>query len=140
MRDTSVQLLVRLVREYRRILEKRRTFNSALSKCVRSPCFEGRKSDPSVVPLPVDRLVEFSVFKICGPNLWDRCSYVERKSLTFAFFTCAVCFAFHLGLIIPLSTEAFLQVFGKFFARRGTSCFIYCDNGADLREAQVSLK
>jgi len=89
-----------------------------------------------VVPLPADRLMEVSVFKICGPNLWGRCSYVERKSLTFAFFTCTVWSAVHLELIISVSTEAF----GRFIARRGRAFVIYCDNGTDLREAEVSLK
>lgn len=139
-RHAGVQLLLRLVREYSRILERRRTFKPAISKRVRFRWFEGRKIDPAVALLPADRLMEVSVFKICGPTLCGGCSYLERKSLTFSFFTCAVCGAVHLDFIISLSTEAFLQVSGRFIARSGRSSVIYCDNGTDLRRAEVSLK
>jgi hypothetical protein len=65
---------------------------------------------------------------------------VERKSLTSAFFTCAVCRAVHLEMIFSLSTEAFLQVVGRSIARRGRSSVICCDNGTNLRRAEISLK
>jgi hypothetical protein len=70
----GVQLLLYLVRQYSRILERPRIFKSAISKCVRCRCFEGRKSDPVVFPSPADRLIEVSVFKIYVPNLWGGCS------------------------------------------------------------------
>jgi len=101
----GVQLLLRLVREFCRILERRRTFKSAISKCGRCRCFEGRKPDPALAPLPTDRLTEASVFKICGPNLCDRCFYVEMKSNIFEFFTCPVFRAVHLELITSVSTK-----------------------------------
>jgi len=123
----GVQLLLRLVREYCRILQRRRTFKSAISKCVRCRCFEGRKPDPAVVPLPADRLTDVSVFKICGPTLCGWCFYVDRKILTFEFFTCAFCLAVHLELITSLSTEAFLLAFGRFVARKGRA-WTWCLN------------
>jgi hypothetical protein len=63
----------------------------------------------------------------------------EKKSYI-CIFTYAVCRAVRLELITSLSTEAFLQVFGRFVARRGRASIIYWYNGTDLREAEVSLK
>jgi len=134
--SAGVQLLLRLVREYCRILERRGTFKSAISKCVRCRCFEGRKPDPAVAPL----LTEASVFKICSLTLCGRCFCVERKSLTFEFFTCAVWCAVHLELITSLTTEAFLQAFGRFVARRGRASVIYWYNRTYLRGTEVCLK
>lgn len=41
-------IALRLLREKCKILERRQTFKSAISKCVSCRCFEGRKRDPAV--------------------------------------------------------------------------------------------
>ncbi|XP_035229307.1 uncharacterized protein LOC118201324 [Stegodyphus dumicola] len=55
-------------------------------------------------------------------------------------YTCAVYRAVHFELSSSLSTEAFLQSFRRFIARRGRPSVVYCDNGSNFVGASNCLK
>ncbi|GBM60247.1 hypothetical protein AVEN_248526-1 [Araneus ventricosus] len=53
---------------------------------------------------------------------------------------CAVFRAVNLELLSSLTTEAFLQSFRRFIARRGRPSIVYCDNGSNFIGASNYLK
>lgn len=64
---------------------------------------------------------------------------IKRFKCYMCLFICLTVKAVHLELVTDLSTQAFLQAFQRFIARRGRTKNIYSDNGTNFKGANKEL-
>ena len=64
----------------------------------------------------------------------------DKSKAWIVLYTCAVYRAVHLELVQSLTTEAFLQAFRRFIARRGKPKIVYSDNGTNFVRTDNLMK
>ncbi|GBM35741.1 hypothetical protein AVEN_108944-1 [Araneus ventricosus] len=95
---------------------------------------------PLCITLPENRIKDVAVFEIIGFDLAGPLYLKGGSKAWICIYTCAVFRAVHLELRSSLTTEAFLQSFRRFIARRGRPSIVYCDNGSNFIDASNYLK
>src|SRR5436190_14388361 len=125
------QVLLSILRENYWIIGGRRSIRSVISKCI--ACKRQKAKQIEVIPatLPVDRLRDACVFEVTGSDFAGPIYLKNGDKAWICIFTCAVYRAIHLEIVTSLSTEAFLQAFRRFIARRGRPSIMYSDNGTN---------
>ncbi|GBO07098.1 hypothetical protein AVEN_233136-1 [Araneus ventricosus] len=104
--------------------------------CCKLTCYLGTPS----ASLPENRIKDVAVFEIIGFDLAGPLYLKGGSKAWICIYTCAVFRAVHLELLSSLTTEAFLQSFRRFIARRGRPSIVYCDNGSNFIGASNYLK
>ncbi|GBN68724.1 hypothetical protein AVEN_67968-1 [Araneus ventricosus] len=133
-------MLLNILREHYWILNARKTVRSVLSKCVICLRHAKRNVTTHSASLPENRIKDVAVFEIIGFDLAGPLYLKGGSKAWICIYTCAVFRAVHLELLSSLTTEAFLQSFRRFIARRGRPSFVYCDNGSNFIGASNYLK
>ncbi|XP_073955657.1 uncharacterized protein [Choristoneura fumiferana] len=83
-------------------------------------------------PLPVERVQLTAPFEVTGVDLAGPLYLRHGEKCWVVLYTCAVYRAVHLELTRSLSTEAFLQTFRRFIARRGRATSMISDHGTNF--------
>ncbi|XP_072377028.1 uncharacterized protein [Diabrotica undecimpunctata] len=91
-------------------------------------------------PLPADRVRDTTAFEISGVDLAGPLYLKSGEKAWICLFTCAVYRAVHLELVTSLSTNAFIQAFRRFVARRGRPRILYGDNRTNFTEFENAFK
>ncbi|GBN69470.1 hypothetical protein AVEN_239191-1 [Araneus ventricosus] len=135
-------MLLNILREHYWILNARKTVRSVLSKCVICLRHAKRNVTTPSASLPENRIKDVAVFEIIGFDLAGPLYLKGGNKAWICIYTCAVFRAVHLELLSSLTTEAFLQSFRRFIARRGrpSTVIMYCDNGSNFIGASNYLK
>ncbi|GBL80732.1 hypothetical protein AVEN_225369-1 [Araneus ventricosus] len=136
----GLQMLLNILREHYWILNSRKTVRSVLSKCVICLRHAKRNVTTPSASLPENRIKDVAIFEIIGFDLAGPLYLKGGSKAWICIYTCAVFRAVHLELLSSLSTEAFLQSFRRFIARRGRPSIVYCDNGSNFIGASNYLK
>ncbi|GBM35838.1 hypothetical protein AVEN_134654-1 [Araneus ventricosus] len=109
-----------------------RAVRSVLSKCVVCLRHAKRNMTTPSASLPENIIKDFAVFEIIGLDLAGPL-YLKRGSKAWiCIYTCAAFRAVHFEFLSSLTTEAFLQSFRRFIARRERPSIIYCDNESNF--------
>ncbi|GBL77718.1 hypothetical protein AVEN_152936-1 [Araneus ventricosus] len=135
-----LQMLLNVLREHYWILNARKTVRSVLSKCVICLRHAKRNVTTPSASLPENRIKDFAVFEITGFGLAGTLYLKGGSKEWICIYTCAVFRAVHFELFLSLTTEAFLQSFRRFIARRGRPSIVYCDNGGNFIGASNYFK
>ncbi|XP_071038610.1 uncharacterized protein, partial [Parasteatoda tepidariorum] len=116
-----------------------KTIRTVVQRCV--PCkrftSKGTKTEP--ITLPAERVQDAATFQVTGVDLAGPLYLKGGHKAWIVLHTCAVYRAIHLELTTSLSTEAFLQSFRRFIARRGRPKIVYSDNGTNFLGANNAL-
>ncbi|XP_018378092.1 PREDICTED: uncharacterized protein LOC108770856 [Trachymyrmex cornetzi] len=141
------QATLAAIRERYWLISARSIIRQVLAKCV--ICF---KSSPKLASAIMGNLPEPRVK--ASPRIFDQCGvdyagplyYKEgaRRSTKLvkcyiAIFVCLATKAVHIELATNLSSEAFLNIFKRFVARRGCPSDIFSDNGLNFVGAEREL-
>lgn len=125
----------------------RRTVKSVLSRCI--VCFRARPKDLEqyMGELPKCRITPSRPFENCGVDyagpFFVKSGTGRRNIVTKAYLCVFICFvtkAVHLELVVDLSTQAFLNCFKRFIARRGLCRNVYSDNATNFVGANNELR
>lgn len=131
----GAQLTTQRLRERYWILGGRNAIRQAIHECVTCVRYRGRTGRQQMAPLVRDRVMESRPFTTvsldyCGPFELKR--YEGRCRTTVkcyvAVFICMATRAIHLELITDMTTDAFLNGYRRFAARRGHCAKIISDN------------
>lgn len=136
----GVQVLLNILRENYWILGGRKALRSIISKCVKCKRQKAKRLETKAGMLPLNRLREAAVFEITGTDFAGPIFLRNRQKAWICLFTCAVYRAVHFELVTSLSTDAFLQAFRRFIARRGRPHIVYSDNGTNYTGTSNALK
>ncbi|XP_076377783.1 uncharacterized protein LOC143259436 [Megalopta genalis] len=140
------ELVTASLREKYWPLACRQNIRRIVRSCVK--CFKVNPRDIECImgELPAARVTPARAFHTCGIDYAGPFLTKERtrsKVTTKSYLCVFVCFvtkAVHLELATDLSTEAFLNCFRRFIARRGRSHCIVTDNGTNFIGARNELK
>lgn len=120
---------------------------AVLRKCM--VCFRIKPPDTKQImgDLPKQRVIPSRPFTNCGIDYGGpfeiKASKVRNNKTVKAYLCAFVCFstrAVHLEVVGDLSTDAFLNAFKRFTARRGLCANIYSDNGTNFVGARNELR
>ncbi|XP_030746816.1 uncharacterized protein LOC115875488 [Sitophilus oryzae] len=96
--------------------------------------------------LPSSRIVPSRPFENCGVDyagpFFVKSGTVRKPVITKAYLCVFICFAtkaVHLELVVDLTTQAFLNCFKRFIARRGLCRNVYSDNATNFIGANNEL-
>lgn len=140
------QLTLQHIRQRFWVIHGRRTVSQQINKCVR--CFRYKKKAQTQLmgDLPENRFRAAHPFQLTGV---DFAGYFEVKQSTrrnapfvkcyVCLFVCMVTKAIHLELAKDLSTEAFLDCYRCFIARRGIPTRMYSDRGTNFIGASSEM-
>ena len=101
---------------------------------------------PLMAPLPGFRTAEpWRAFErvgvdYAGPFLTRQGRGKVQTKRYLCLFTCLQTRAVHLELVYSMTTDGFLQAFGRFSHRRGTPSFVISDNGSNFVAAEKELR
>lgn len=124
----------------------RQTIRSVLSRCI--VCFRAKPKDfrQYMGELPSSRIVPSRPFENCGVDyagpFFVKSGTVRKPVITKAYLCVFICFAtkaVHLELVVDLTTQAFLNCFKRFIARRGLCRNVYSDNATNFIGANNEL-
>ncbi|XP_015431641.1 PREDICTED: uncharacterized protein LOC107187946 [Dufourea novaeangliae] len=140
------QHVVASLRERYWPLACKRNVKRVIKNCVR--CFKVKPQSAIYLmgQLPAVRVTPARPFSTCGVDYAGPFMTKERvrtKISTKAYICIFVCFvtkAIHIELATDLSTEAFLNCFRRFIARRGKCQRIFSDNATNFVGANRQLK
>lgn len=93
----------------------------------------------STPPLPTERVRDAATFEVSGVDLAGPLFLKNSEKAWICLFTCGVTRAVHLELLLSLSTDAFLQAFRRFVARRGRPAVIFSDNGTNFSGTETAF-
>lgn len=105
---------------------------SVINKCTVCKRHTSQPSRAPTAPLPVERVQLTAPFEITGVDLAGPLYLRDGEKCWVVLYTCAVYRAVHLELTKSLSTEAFLQTFRRFIARRGRATTMISDHGTNF--------
>ncbi|KYQ47217.1 hypothetical protein ALC60_13774, partial [Trachymyrmex zeteki] len=141
------QATLAAIRERFWIISGRNLVRQTVQKCV--TCFRSQPKAASTIMgnLPRARVnIPKRAFDQCGVDYAGPCYYkkgtrrnAKQIKCYIAVFICLATKAIHLELATGLSSEAFLNVFKRFIARRGCSSDIYSNNGLNFVGADREL-
>ncbi|XP_072401723.1 uncharacterized protein [Diabrotica undecimpunctata] len=125
----GTQGLLSLLREKYWTFGGRRIVRSILKECGVCKRQEEKSFEVQMPPLPADRVRDTTAFEISGADLAGPLYLKSGEKAWICLFTCGVYRAVYLELVTSLSTNAFIQSFRRFVARRGRPRIVYSDNG-----------
>lgn len=125
----------------------RNIVQSVINKCITCFCSAPKLSNAIMSNLPKSRVnIPARPFEKCGVDYAGPMYYKEgqwkNSRLIKCFIAVFVCFAtkaVHIELVEDLITDAFLNAFKRFIARRGRPSDVYSDNGLNFVGAQHQL-
>ena len=110
-------------------------------------CLKPRPLEQQMAPLPANRIDNPSCYRVIACDLFGpmtlkthESSDKVQKKVWGCVFTCLYSRGVHLELLPSQSTEAFLDAFRKFSARRGVPSVVYSDNGTCFKAADKELR
>jgi len=95
---------------------------------------------PTPSSLPKDRVRDAAAFKVTGVDYAGPLFMKGGEQAWIVLYTCAVYRAVHLELVSSLLTEAFLESFRRFIARRGSPKTIYSDHETNFVGAENAFR
>lgn len=122
------------------IIACRAAVRSMINKCITCKRYKATRAEAVTGDLPKERVKEANVFEIIGIDYMGPLFLRGAQKAWICLFTCAVYRAIHLEVTTSLSTEAFLQAFRRFIARRGRPLIVYTDNGKNFVGARNLLR
>ncbi|XP_018395064.1 PREDICTED: uncharacterized protein LOC108773670 [Cyphomyrmex costatus] len=140
LKHAGTQTVMSNLRETFWIRSCRMAVRSVINSCWTCKRHRAKRADAIPGCLPQERIKEAKVFEITGIDYIGPLFIRKNQKAWICLFTCAVYRAVHLELTTSLSTEAFLQVFRRFIARRGKPSIIYTDNGTNFVGTRNLLK
>ena len=93
--------------------------------------------------LPQEICTEAAPRTYCGVYMFGPLIIKERRSglkLYDALFTCFSSCVMHIKITNPLYADSFILVLRRFMARRGTTRYIWPDNGTNFVSARNELQ
>lgn len=133
----GVQIVMNNLREKYWILRCRKSIRQVTLRCSKCGRYTVKSIQPESPPLPEDRIRDAAPFEIIGVDLAGPLYLKDKQKCWIVLYTCAVYRAIHMELLTSLSTEAFLQTFRRFVARRGRPSIIYSDHGTNFGGAST---
>lgn len=124
----------------------RNLVKAVIRKCL--VCFRAKPRDTKQImgDLPKHRVVPSRPFANCGIDYGGpfeiKASKLKNSKTVKAYLCAFVCFAtraVHLEVVSDLSTDAFLNAFKRFTARRGVCANVYSDNATNFVGARNEL-
>ncbi|XP_011858503.1 PREDICTED: uncharacterized protein LOC105556051 [Vollenhovia emeryi] len=140
LNHAGIQTVMNNLREQVWILSSRRAIRSVLSKCTICKRYKAKRIEASPSILPEERIRDATAFVVSGVDFAGPLYLKDGQKAWICLFTCAVYRAVHLELATSLSTEAFLEAFRRFVARRGRPSIMFSDNGTNFCEASNLLR
>lgn len=143
---TRGSLLMSLLRQRYWILAARRVIRQRTREC--NFCFKCAPTNPAPVmaDLPPSRVQEAKAFTHTGLDYAGpfnitlaRHRGIRSQKAYICLFVCLVTKAIHIELVSELSTDAFLDAFKRFIARRGAISCLYSDNATNFIGAKRHL-
>ena len=133
------------------IPQGRNQIKKAIHKCTKRRCVDPRPLGQQEAPLPSLRTDDPSPFKAVSVDLFGpmvvhhKCEYQEcphprNQNVHGALFTCFHSRAVHLEVVDSTGTEAFLNAFRSFTARRGIPSTMYSDNAKGFKAASKEVR
>ncbi|XP_018398080.1 PREDICTED: uncharacterized protein LOC108776070 [Cyphomyrmex costatus] len=118
-----------------------------IRECVKCFRYRPRITEPMMGDLPSSRVNLSKPFSntgvdFCGPIYIreGRRRGAKRIKAYVAIFVCMTVKAVHFEVVSDLSTDAFLNAFKRFIARRGKPTNMYSDNGTNFIGANAALE
>ncbi|BFG03085.1 uncharacterized protein DMAD_02427 [Drosophila madeirensis] len=143
----GAQALCAFVRQRFWVINARKLARSTIRSCI--ACFRQRPILATQImgSLPASRVqqgvkaFERTGLDYAGP-LWMHFNQRGRRPIKvyLCVFVCFLSKACHLELVSDLSTNAFIAALKRFFARRGISAELFCDNATNFVGASRELK
>jgi len=127
------------------IVKGRQFVRKLVHSCTICKKYEGKPYDAPVSPsLPEYRVKEDVPFAnvgidFAGPLHVESVTSSDMYRVWVSLYTCCVTRGIHLDLITSLTTEAFLQNFRRFTARRGIPKLVISDNAKTFKSASKRL-
>ena len=129
----------------------RNQIKKAIHKCTKKKCVDPRPLGQQEAPLPSLRTDDPSPFKsvavdLFGPMIvhhkcdFQDCPHPREQKVHGALFTCFHSRAVHIEVVDSTGTEAFLNAFRSFTARRGTPSTMYSDNAKGFKAASKEIR
>nr|XP_015903938.1 uncharacterized protein LOC107436664 [Parasteatoda tepidariorum] len=125
-------ILLSRLRERYWILKAKKLVNKVISKCVTCNRHPAKPVEVPFAPLPRERVTQTKVFQVSGID-YAGSLYLKSKEKAWNR-------AVHFELVRSLTTDAFIQAFRRFIAKRGRISVIYSDNGKNFVGANNYLK
>ena len=129
------------------LVHGRKEIKRILLKCFQKSCLKILPMQQQMAPLPASRIDDPTCYRVVACDLFGPLNIkrFENSQKTFSkvwgcVFTCLHSRGVHLELLNSQSTEAFLDAFRKFSARKGLPSIIYSDNGTNFKAAEKELK
>ncbi len=145
MMHGGVKATLNEVRSKYWIVQGRSLIRGVIHKCTVCRRFQGRPyASPPAPPLPSFRVTEVRPFSYTGVDfagplyVRDTVGSTARK-VWLCLYTCCATRAAHLDIVQDMTTEAFLQCFRRFTARRGFPAQIISDNAKTFKAASRSV-
>ena len=141
MRSTVTQL-----RQRYWIPTIRQVVNTKLRHCTICKLASGKPySKPETPPLQASRVREAPPFTVTGCDFTGALYVVQKEGgaemkVYIALFTCAITRAVHLEIVPDMTTQAFLNAFRRFSARRSTPTQMISDNALTFTSAADYIK
>ena len=129
----------------------RNQIKKAIHKCCRRGCVKPRQLEQQQAPLPNERIDNPAPFVNVAVDLFgplivhhrcelEKCPHPNESKVHVALFTCFHSRAVHLEVVDNTGTEAFLNAFRLFTARRGSPEQIYSDNAKGFTAASKEVR
>lgn len=131
----GAQITTQRLRERYWLLRGRNTIRQVIHECITCVRHRGRTGQQQMAPLVAERVMESRPFTnvsldYCGPfelkRFEGRCRTMVKCYV--AVFICMATRAIHLELVTDMTTDAFLNGYRRFAARRGHCAKIISDN------------
>ena len=146
LKHQGIEHLIANLRRKYWILGARREIKRIVHKCKQRSCRQINLQPQRMSDLPMERLSErpwtFVSIDYFGPHFVKQWSNGEKqKSKVWGFVaTCFATRAVHLEVVDKLSTQAFLEAFRRFCARRGVPNKVWTDNAKCFRAGAKQIQ
>ena len=141
---SGIEWTLSLVRETFWIVKGRRVVRKAVDDCVVCKRLFRKPATQIMSPLPPERISpNLPPFTYVGVDAFGPFTVTYRRGTVKRYgciFTCLCCRAVHLEVLDSLETDAFLNAFRRFVARRGTPTKVISDNGTNFVGAEAELR
>ena len=139
----SHETITNEIRQHYWIFGLRQALRTVISRCIICKMLRAQTANPKMAALPSARMAyRLRPFSHCGLDYFGPMMVKigrRREKRWGALFTCMTTRAIHLELAHTLSTDSVIMALKRFIARRGTSLYIYSDNGTNFRGAAKEL-
>lgn len=140
-----------LIKDNFLLQQSRRQIRKIIRKCTKRGCATPVPLTQQESPLPANRIDNCEPFRHAACDLFGPmtvfhkcglkdCPHPKESKVHGALFTCFHSRAVHLELVDDASTEAFMNAFRAFCARRGTPSTMYSDNAKNFKAASKEIR